>query len=52
VPDAAGFPAPATEDERVATASYLTWLAEFSAWGREGNRRADKSATWCREIEQ
>ena len=52
VPDDAGFPAPVTEDERAATAAYLTWLAEFSAWGREGNRRADKGAAWCREIEQ
>ena len=54
VPTNAGFPRPAAddEDEKAATASYLTWLAEFSAWGREGNRRADKSAAWCREIEQ
>lgn len=52
VPDDAGFPGPVTDDERAATAAYLTWLAEFSAWGREGNRRADKSAAWCREIDK
>lgn len=52
VPDDAGFPAPVTNDEKAATDSYLTWLAEFSAWAREGNRRADKGAAWCREIDE
>lgn len=50
IPDGAGFPAPVTPEERAATDSYLTWLAKFSAWAREGNRKAAIAATDCKKA--
>lgn len=50
VPDGAGIPAPVTPEEVTATDSYLTWLAEFGAWAREGNRKAALAATDCKKA--
>ncbi len=50
IPDGAGFPAPVTDEERLAVEAYLTWLAEFGAWAREGNRKAALAATDCKKA--
>lgn len=47
LPDAAGFPAPVSDVERPAVASYLQWLSGYGAWGRAGWARAADAKAFC-----
>ena len=47
MPDDAGMVQPSTPAERKATASFLTWLADYADWGREADARREAGATWC-----
>lgn len=47
LPDDAGIPVAVTDPERVATASFLAWVAQLGDWGRAMKGRADKTVAWC-----
>ena len=51
LPNGAGITRPQTDAQRAATAIYLAWLADATAWGRRGWERAETAKNWCKERE-
>lgn len=47
VPDAAGFPAPISDEERTAVGSYLEWLGSLADHDRRMTERVKAGKGWC-----